>query len=76
MLNRIAEVVQTSLVGAATGPGTPAVSISLTERVNFQVGAHGANLLSHANYVPPNTTFNTASFGNARRTFQQDIMRR
>jgi hypothetical protein len=51
------------------GPGTQAVSVSLmksisfAERVRFQVGAQAANLFNHPNYAPPNTSFNTASFG-------------
>ncbi len=59
----------TSPVGGVTGPGTQAVSLSLTksirftESVRFQVGAQAANLLNHVNYAPPNTTFNTAPFG-------------
>jgi hypothetical protein len=31
--------------------------------VRFQVGAQAANLFNHPNYAPPNTSFNTASFG-------------
>ena len=59
----------TSPVGVGTGPGTQAVSMSLMksvplkEGVRFQIGAQVANLFNHANYAPPNTTFNTASFG-------------
>jgi hypothetical protein len=59
----------TSPVGNVVGPGTQAVSISLTksvrvgESVRFQIGAQAANLLNHVNLAPPNTTFNTAAFG-------------
>lgn len=59
----------TSPVGGITGPGTAAVSLSLTKSVNFtegirlQVGAQAANVLNHVNYAPPNTVFNTAAFG-------------
>jgi hypothetical protein len=56
-------------VGNIVGPGTQAVSVSLmksisfAERVRFQFGAQAANLFNHPNYAPPNTSFNTASFG-------------
>jgi hypothetical protein len=59
----------TSPVGGITGPGTQTISLSLTksiritEAVRFQLGGQAANLLNHVNYAPPNTTFNTASFG-------------
>ncbi|MBC7791959.1 MAG: hypothetical protein H7Z74_18590, partial [Anaerolineae bacterium] len=58
-----------SPVGGIVGPGTQAVSLSLTkavritEGVRLQLGAQAANLLNHVNYAPPNTTFNTAAFG-------------
>ena len=58
-----------SLVGAVTGPGTQAVSlslfksISLTERVRIQVGASAANAFNHPNYaVPANLTIGTPGF--------------
>jgi hypothetical protein len=38
-------------------------SVRFTENMRFQVGAQAANLFNHPNYAPPNTTFNTASFG-------------
>jgi hypothetical protein len=59
----------TSPVGGIVGPGTESVSMSLTksialkERVRLQIGGQAANLFNHVNYAPPNTTFNTASFG-------------
>jgi Carboxypeptidase regulatory-like domain/TonB dependent receptor len=59
----------TSSVGAATGPGTQAVSMSLMkavairEAMRFQIGGQAANLFNHANYAVPNTTLNTAAFG-------------
>src|SRR5213593_2932856 len=59
----------TAPVGNVVGPGTQAISMSLTksvritESVRFQIGAQAANLLNHVNYAPPNTTFNTAPFG-------------
>jgi hypothetical protein len=31
--------------------------------MRFQIGAQAANLFNHPNYAPPNTTYNTASFG-------------
>src|SRR6185295_7145469 len=59
----------TAPVGNIIGPGTEAISMSLTktvritESVRFQVGAQAANLLNHVNLATPNTTFNTAAFG-------------
>ena len=59
----------TSPVGNIVGPGTQAISMSLTkavqigEKVRFQIGGQAANLFNHVNYTPPNTTFNTATFG-------------
>jgi Carboxypeptidase regulatory-like domain/TonB dependent receptor len=59
----------TAPVGNIVGPGTQAISMSLTksvrikESVRFQIGAQAANLLNHVNYAPPNTVFNTAPFG-------------
>jgi len=59
----------TSPVGAITGPGTEALSLSLTKSVvlreglRLQLGGQAANFLNHPNYAPPNTTFNTAAFG-------------
>jgi hypothetical protein len=59
----------TAPVGNIVGPGTQAISMSLTksvrikESVRFQIGAQAANLLNRVNYAPPNTTFNTAAFG-------------
>ena len=56
-------------VGNIVGPGTQAVSasvtksIKLTESMRLQVGAQAANLFNHPNYAPPNTSFNTANFG-------------
>ena len=58
-----------SSVGSFQGPGTKAVSLSLMksiklrEGVGMQFGAQAANLLNHVNYNPPNTVFNTSSFG-------------
>jgi len=59
----------TSPVGNLVGPGTNAVSLSLTktirftETIRFQIGGQAANLLNQVNYAPPSTTFNTATFG-------------
>ena len=59
----------TSPVGNVVGPGTQAISMSVTksiairESVKFEIGAQAANLLNHVNYAPPNTTYNTAPFG-------------
>lgn len=56
-------------VGDIQGPGTQAISASLmksvtfTERLKMQIGAQAANLFNHENYAPPNTVYNTASFG-------------
>ncbi len=58
-----------SPVGVATGPGTQSVSLSLMkaveikEKYRMSFGAQTANLFNHANYSPPNTTFNTSAFG-------------
>jgi hypothetical protein len=55
--------------GDIQGPGTQSISLSMmksiifSESTRFQVGAQAANLFNHANYAPPNTTFNTASYG-------------
>jgi hypothetical protein len=58
-----------SPVGAVTGPGTQAVSLSLfksvalTERIKAQVGASAANVFNHPNYdVPGNLTIGTTGF--------------
>jgi hypothetical protein len=58
-----------SLVGAVTGPGTQAVSLSLfksfvfTERIRMQLGASAANAFNHPNYaVPDNLTVGTSGF--------------
>jgi hypothetical protein len=58
-----------SLVGAVTGPGTEAVSLSLfkslvfTERFRMQLGASAANAFNHPNYaVPGNLTVGTLGF--------------
>lgn len=59
----------TAPVGNIVGPGTQAISLSLTkaiqitEGVRFQLGGQAANLFNHTNYAPPSTTFNTASYG-------------
>jgi hypothetical protein len=59
----------TSPVGAVTGPGTQAVSLSLfkslvfTERLKAQIGASAANAFNHPNYaVPGNLTVGTSGF--------------
>jgi len=64
-IGRIAD----SAVGAVTGPGTQAVSLSLfkavavTERLKVQLGASAANAFNHANYAPPgNLTLGTSGF--------------
>ena len=58
-----------SPVGAVTGPGTQAVSLSLfksvafTERIRLQIGASAANVFNHPNYdVPSNLTVGTSGF--------------
>jgi hypothetical protein len=58
-----------SLVGAVTGPGTQAVSLSLfksvafTERIRVQIGASAGNVFNHPNYdVPGNLTIGTSGF--------------
>ena len=65
-IGRIAD----SAVGAVTGPGTQAVSLSLfkggfsvTERLRVQIGASVANAFNHPNYAPPgNLTLGTSGF--------------
>jgi hypothetical protein len=59
----------TSPVGAVTGPGTQAVSLSMfksvvfTERLKMQIGASAANAFNHPNYaVPGNLTVGTSGF--------------
>jgi hypothetical protein len=58
-----------SPVGVAQGPSTKSVSMSLLktvavkEKYRAQFGAQAANLFNHANFSPPNTTFNTSAFG-------------
>jgi hypothetical protein len=59
----------TSPVGAVTGPGTQAVSLSMfksvvfTERLKLQIGASAANAFNHPNYaVPGNLTVGTSGF--------------
>ncbi len=58
-----------SAVGAVTGPGTQAVSLSLfksvaiTERIRAQIGVSASNAFNHPNYdVPSNLTFGSAGF--------------
>jgi hypothetical protein len=58
-----------SAVGAVTGPGTQAVSLSLfkgvtiKESIKFQIGASVANAFNHPNYaVPGNLTIGTSGF--------------
>jgi hypothetical protein len=58
-----------SAVGAVTGPGTQAISVSLiksikfTESARFQFGAEVSNLFNHPNYaVPGNLTVGTSGF--------------
>ncbi|MCU1259799.1 MAG: hypothetical protein JWO80_2684 [Bryobacterales bacterium] len=58
-----------SSVGAVTGPGTQAVSLSLfkgvtiKERIKVQIGASAANAFNHPNYaVPGNLTVATSGF--------------
>ena len=64
-IGRIAD----SAVGAVTGPGTQAVSLSLfkavaiTERMKVEIGASAANAFNHSNYAPPgNLTLGTSGF--------------
>jgi hypothetical protein len=64
-IGRIAD----SAVGAVTGPGTQAVSLSLfkgvavTERMKVQIGASVSNAFNHPNYAPPgNLTIGTSGF--------------
>ena len=58
-----------SSVGSVVGPGTDAVSLSLTKSFSFtestrlQLGAEAANLFNHPNYATPsNLTLNSSGF--------------
>ncbi len=66
--NNIGRIADSS-VGAVTGPGTQAVSLSLfkgfavTERLRVQIGASAANAFNHSNYAPPgNLVVGTSGF--------------
>jgi hypothetical protein len=68
-----------SPIGAAVGPGTQAVSLSLIkavsigERVRFQIGAAASNALNHPNYAPPsNLSLGTAGFSSITNVQSQD----
>ena len=68
-----------SPIGAAIGPGTQAVSLSLTktvvigERARFQIGASASNALNHPNYAPPsNLSVGTAGFSSITNVQSQD----
>ncbi len=68
-----------SPIGAAVGPGTQAVSLSLIkaiaigERVRFQIGASASNALNHPNYAPPsNLSLGTAGFSSITNVQSQD----
>ncbi len=56
-------------VGAVTGPGTKALSMSLIksivikEGLRMQIGAQSANLFNHTNLANPNNVFGTSPFG-------------
>lgn len=68
-----------SQIGAATGPGTAAVSLSLikevviAERLRFQIGAAASNALNHPNYAAPsNLSLGTAGFSSITNVQSQD----
>lgn len=68
-----------SPIGAAVGPGTQAVSLSLIktfaigEQVRFQIGASASNALNHPNYAPPsNLNLGTAGFSSITNVQSQD----
>jgi len=68
-----------SPIGAAVGPGTAAVSLSLIkevvigERLRFQIGAAASNALNHPNYAPPsNLSVGTAGFSSITNVQSQD----
>ncbi len=68
-----------SPIGAVVGPGTQAVSLSLTktivagERLRFQIGAAASNALNHPNYAPPsNLSVGTAGFSSITNVQSQD----
>jgi hypothetical protein len=58
-----------SAVGSVVGPGTVALSasvsksVNLTERAKFEIGISAANLFNHRNYAPPNMEIDTSSYG-------------
>jgi hypothetical protein len=68
-----------SPIGAALGPGTQAVSLSLIktiafrEQVRFQIGAAASNALNHPNYAAPsNLSLGTAGFSSITNVQSQD----
>jgi hypothetical protein len=68
-----------SPVGAAVGPGTQAVSLSLfktvqiRERMRFQFGGAASNALNHPNYtVPSNLKIGTAGFSSLTNVQTQE----
>ncbi|MBV9503605.1 MAG: hypothetical protein JO323_01225, partial [Acidobacteriia bacterium] len=68
-----------SPVGAAVGPGTQAVSLSLmksfalSERMRVQIGAAASNALNHPNYaIPSNLNIGTAGFGSITNVQSQE----
>jgi hypothetical protein len=68
-----------SPIGAAAGPGTEAVSLSLIkevvirERLRLQIGAAASNALNHPNYAPPsNLSLGTAGFSSITNVQSQD----
>jgi hypothetical protein len=68
-----------SPIGAIIGPGTQAISLSLTktivigERLRFQIGAAASNALNHPNYAPPsNLSVGTAGFSSITNVQSQD----
>jgi hypothetical protein len=68
-----------SPIGAAIGPATDAISLSLIksvaigERLRFQIGAAASNALNHPNYAPPsNLSVGTAGFSSITNVQSQD----
>lgn len=68
-----------SPIGAAIGPRTQAVSLSLIkavairERLRLQIGAAASNALNHPNYAAPsNPSVGTAGFSGITNVHSQD----
>jgi hypothetical protein len=68
-----------SMVGAATGPGTQAISLSLfksfrmKEGIHLQIGTAASNLFNHPNYLnPSNLSLGTSGFSSLTNVQSQE----